>query len=34
VLGRRAAGGFGVTAFADAESAPLPGFAAPPAFRF
>jgi protein-L-isoaspartate(D-aspartate) O-methyltransferase len=34
VLGRRAAGGFGVTAFADAESALLPGFAAPPAFRF
>jgi protein-L-isoaspartate(D-aspartate) O-methyltransferase len=34
VIGRRAAGGFGTTAFADAESAPLPGFASPPAFRF
>lgn len=34
VVGRRAAGGFGTTAFADAEAAPLPGFAPPPAFRF
>jgi protein-L-isoaspartate(D-aspartate) O-methyltransferase len=34
VVGRKAGGGFGLTAFADAEAAPLPGFAPPPAFSF
>ncbi len=33
-VGRRAGAGFGLTAFADADAAPLPGFAPPPAFRF
>jgi protein-L-isoaspartate(D-aspartate) O-methyltransferase len=33
-VGRRAGHGFGMTAFADAEAVPLPGFAPPPAFRF
>jgi protein-L-isoaspartate(D-aspartate) O-methyltransferase len=33
-IGRRAAGGFGVTAFADVEAASLPGFAPTPAFSF
>jgi protein-L-isoaspartate(D-aspartate) O-methyltransferase len=33
-IGRRAGGAFGVNTFADAESAVLPGFAKPPAFRF
>lgn len=33
-IGHRAGGGFGLTAFADADAAPLPGFAPPPAFRF
>jgi len=33
-IGRRAAGGFGVSTVADAEAAPLPGFAPPPVFRF
>ncbi len=32
--GRRTAGGFGLTAFADYECAPLPGFALPTGFRF
>lgn len=32
--GRRTAGGFGVTSFADAESVVLPGFARPRAFTF
>jgi protein-L-isoaspartate(D-aspartate) O-methyltransferase len=33
-IGRRAGEGFGMTAFADAAAAILPGFAKPPAFRF
>lgn len=33
-IGRRAGGGFGMVAFADAEAAPLPGFGAPAAFVF
>lgn len=33
-LGRKAGGGFGLVAFADADAAPLPGFAPPPVFRF
>jgi protein-L-isoaspartate(D-aspartate) O-methyltransferase len=33
-VGRRVGQGFGVTAFADAEAVPLPGFAPPPAFKF
>ena len=33
-VGRRAGEGFGLAAFADADAAPLPGFAPPPAFRF
>ena len=33
-LGRRAGDGFGMIAFADAASAPLPGFARPPGFSF
>lgn len=32
--GRRSAGGFGLSAFADSECVTLPGFARPPAFRF
>ena len=31
-IGRRAGAGFGLAAFADADAAPLPGFAPPPAF--
>ena len=34
VSGVRAGQGFGVKAFADADAAPLPGFAKPAAFRF
>ena len=34
VIGRRAAGGFGVDFFADVETALLPGFAPAPAFTF
>ncbi|MET0270866.1 MAG: protein-L-isoaspartate O-methyltransferase [Sphingomonas sp.] len=34
VLGRRAGGGFGTVAFADAEGVGLPGFAKPVAFSF
>ena len=34
VSGVRAGRGFGVTAFADADAAPLPGFAQPAAFSF
>lgn len=37
VIGRKAgqgSGAFGTIAFADAEAAPLPGFAPPPTFRF
>ena len=34
VIGRRAANGFGITAFADVETATLPGFAPAPAFTF
>lgn len=34
VMGRKAGSGFGTIAFADAEAAPLPGFAPPPAFSF
>lgn len=34
VLGRRTSGGFGVSAFADADAVPLPGFGRPPAFTF
>ncbi len=34
VIGRRAGGGFGTVAVTDAEAAPLPGFAATPAFTF
>lgn len=34
ISGVRAGSGFGVTAFADADAAPLPGFARPAAFRF
>lgn len=33
-LGRRAAGGFGLSCFADVEAATLPGFAPAPAFTF
>ena len=33
-IGRKAGGGFGMIAFADAEAAPLPGFARPAAFTF
>jgi protein-L-isoaspartate(D-aspartate) O-methyltransferase len=33
-IGRRAGGGFGSRAFADAEAVPLPGFALPPSFVF
>lgn len=33
-IGRRSGAGFGLTAFADADAAPLPGFAPPAAFRF
>jgi protein-L-isoaspartate(D-aspartate) O-methyltransferase len=33
-IGRRAGTGFGFTAVADVDSAPLPGFAPPPAFSF
>jgi protein-L-isoaspartate(D-aspartate) O-methyltransferase len=33
-VGRRSGAGFGMAAFADADAAPLPGFAPPPAFRF
>jgi protein-L-isoaspartate(D-aspartate) O-methyltransferase len=32
--GRRTAGGFGLTAFADFECVTLPGFARPRGFRF
>lgn len=34
VIGRRQGGGFGTLAFADAQAAPLPGFACPRAFVF
>jgi len=34
VVGRRVAGGFGIDAFADVETASLPGFAPAPAFVF
>ncbi|MBA2935646.1 protein-L-isoaspartate O-methyltransferase [Sphingomonas sp. CGMCC 1.13654] len=34
VIGRRAAGGFGLDIFADVETAVLPGFAPAPAFTF
>jgi protein-L-isoaspartate(D-aspartate) O-methyltransferase len=34
VYGRKQGGGFGTIAFADAQSAPLPGFARPKAFVF
>jgi len=34
VIGRRVAGGFGLDAFADVETASLPGFAPAPAFVF
>lgn len=34
VIGRRAGGGFGVSAFEDGEAARLPGFAKPKAFTF
>ncbi|XHR98876.1 protein-L-isoaspartate O-methyltransferase [Sphingomonas sp. DBB INV C78] len=33
-VGRKAGGGFGIVAFADAEAAPLPGFAKPAVFTF
>ena len=33
-IGRRAGDAFGMTAFADADAVSLPGFAAPPAFKF
>jgi protein-L-isoaspartate(D-aspartate) O-methyltransferase len=33
-VGRRVAGGFGFDAFADVETAMLPGFAPEPAFTF
>ena len=33
-VGRRSGAGFGLAAFADADAAPLPGFAPPPAFKF
>lgn len=33
-IGRRAGGGFGMIAFADADAVSLPGFAPPPVFRF
>jgi protein-L-isoaspartate(D-aspartate) O-methyltransferase len=33
-VGRRVGQGFGMAAFADAESVSLPGFAPPPAFKF
>ncbi|MDB5717148.1 MAG: protein-L-isoaspartate O-methyltransferase [Sphingomonas bacterium] len=33
-VGRRAGHGFGLAAFADADAVRLPGFAAPPAFKF
>jgi protein-L-isoaspartate(D-aspartate) O-methyltransferase len=34
IIGRKAGTGFGHSAFADAEAAPLPGFAKPAAFTF
>lgn len=33
-IGRKAGGAFGVVAFADADAAPLPGFAEPAGFQF